>query len=157
MTRKIRIPRQRLLCGLSLCFLGIALLTISCDSEDFAYQHEFPNACWGIEDTLDVNISADGRGLMRLYLDMSKDYPYQNIYLKLFYTNAEGIDVDTLLNDTLLTPTGEFLVEPQGGKYRFAYAEGLDMGSTFEGKIIQYMREEDLCGIHGLGIAWESK
>ncbi|GAB4403528.1 MAG: hypothetical protein OHK0039_02830 [Bacteroidia bacterium] len=132
------------------------LIGASCNQRGYLFSHTFEGSCWPEADTLvfDYVPSAD-KQVLAIDLQLEPDYPYQNIYLRLFHS-VDGQAVDTLLiADTLMDAAGNWRSSPAGGDYTSELTVPVrteETGKTHTFRLIQYMRASSLCGVRSIGV-----
>lgn len=135
-----------------LCYL------MGCSRADYVNRITFDDGCWDIQDTLRAQMPASQDEEIRLRIDvqLGAEYGYDNLYLKLQYRSPSGKVQETLLNNTLLTPSGEWLTERQGDRVRWTFAPAPslpgDETGQYEIALWHYMRDTELCEVYAVGI-----
>lgn len=145
--------RFLLLCGLS--------LLLSCDSGDWLVEQNFGEAmAWAVDEPLafsyENQTSVDKA--LQLELTFSADYPYQNIWFKLDVTDPEGQQSEIIFGDTLMEVGGEWIGQQDVGTSLDWTIEpqpliNLSSIGTYQFKLSQHMREEQLAGIQNVKLA----
>lgn len=138
-------------------FMATGLIFLSaCDNRDYVADKTFDKVCWASGDALTFSLDLSSDTDLPLYLSFSPEYVYQNIYLKLSYTNPEGVSTDVLFNKKLSDKLGNWLTERKGGEFAFEHPNAFHIeaksGGTYQFSLVQYMREDNLCGIEKIGI-----
>ena len=143
-----------------ICIMGFgAAFTSGCNSVSYSYKHTFGDTCWGMGDTLDIPIDVNKGEFYRIRVNFKEDYAYQNLYLKLLYQLPGQEKMESfMLQDTILTPSGEWLADKEDGTYPLdftIYRFHTDTTAIQSFRLIQFMREESLCGISSVGVIKE--
>lgn len=135
--------------------LGVLVSLLGCGSGPTEVK-EFPTNCWKLADPLvaEVALSPEASRIL-LDLQLGQDYPYQNLYLKLSWKGPDGA-ADTLVNDTLITPEGVWLVNPSGGKVNWTFQDGISLpirqAGTYQIRVEHFMRDDRLCEIDRIAL-----
>lgn len=127
----------------------------ACQGDSFEYSNRFETNCWPITDTLDFTLSKKAGQFEQLVIDLQEEYPYQNLYLKLFYESPDGKQGELMMSDTLSSPSGEWYIENKGSFYRGRFSNALELPGPegdYRCRLIQFMREENLCGVRQVAI-----
>lgn len=134
---------------------SLLMLLQACEQDSFEFSHQFEANCWAIGDTLTFSLKKENGKVGQIVVDLLEDYPYQNLYLKLFFQSSDGQSGEILLSDTLSLPSGEWLMEKRNGYYRGDFSSPIELegkDGQFQCRLIQYMREERLCGFRQVAI-----
>lgn len=127
-----------------------------CDNRDYLVQKSFEKVCWSSVDALDFSLDLSTDSSLPLYLELSSEYAYQNLYLKLTHTTPSGTSQDIIFNEILSDKLGNWKQEMSGGTVVFELAKAFQIevkeAGTHQFSLIQYMREDNLCGIEKIGI-----
>lgn len=138
---------------LVISLMGVLLFLTSCGRPGKEISSlSFPDKCWGIEDT--VHVTTDQWKEVQnptVVIHFQADYSYQNIYLKAIVTDAAGKVSEHLSTHNVLSQGGEWLVPQKGSDYEAVLPLNLPE-HTQSLKLIQYMREEELCEIRGVSV-----
>ena len=115
---------------------------------------------WLQNDTLRFNVAVNQQNQMPFQIEntYTDDYPFQNIYLRIWTKSPSGIIQDTLLLDSLSNNLGEWKTKGSG-KYvcAFSHYDALKWAEVgnYSVKMIQYMRKDTLYGIKSVSVIAE--
>lgn len=140
-------------------FLGCLLLQ-SCQKHWAEIDHTFDAGCWETTDTLVLSFeNTDTNQIYRLQfpVDVTEDYPFNNIYLHALLTTPSGEQSVVPSEFKLSSNAGEWFSEPKGDiiPFQLSIADGLrfnQMG-TYTVKLFHFMRDAQICGVSRAGIA----
>jgi gliding motility-associated lipoprotein GldH len=131
---------------------ALLLLQIGCENHAYQFEHTFPQHQWKIGDTLVYsydNLKENTPLCLAIEGKYTADYPFQNIYLRTFFTSSSTTK-DTLVLDTLSDKMGKW----RGDIRSIPFQDTLHLLATHKGivtlKVIQYMRKDTLIGIESL-------
>lgn len=134
----------------------LSLFLCSCD-DNRVYEkfEEIPNQLWGSADTLKFHL--DHLELANTFLvsvRFNENYPYTNLYMKLFASDTTGsITQESLVNVNLFDPKSGAPIGKGFGNSRVLY-DTLNLNfdpSLSDLFILQYMRTNQLEGIESIG------
>lgn len=134
--------------------MGILLLLLACGGKPL-FQRSFEGNEWLSRDTLRWEMAAEDSLRFRLSGHYTPDYPYQNLYLRLWIQAPHGKVRDTILLDTLSNPLGEWRTEnKRPGKLPFQRSFSLPVSEkgTYRLKCAQYMRTDTLRGVKAMAV-----
>ncbi|RMG75430.1 MAG: hypothetical protein D6722_01060 [Bacteroidetes bacterium] len=142
-----------------LCLLCVLASLGACQPADYLASRQFDTGCWPADDTLSFSYEAAPGELQALTIDLvfeAATYGYQNLYLLLLQEGADGSRDSLRLLDTVMDPLGNWLTAYEGGEtVSWTWSQPISVppstGST-RVSIIQYMREDPLCGIREIGL-----
>ncbi|MEM6800278.1 MAG: hypothetical protein AAF696_02680 [Bacteroidota bacterium] len=134
-----------------LLFLAISFQ--ACDSWEYVIEKEFEGACWAESDTLSFQMEEMESQGLKLLMQFNQDYAYQNIYLKVLYRQEDKAWQELMINEILSDPLGNWKQEFKSGLYTFELPQSVEVAvGSYQLKLFQFMREENLCGVHKIGI-----
>lgn len=146
----------------SLLFLFSLVLIFFACSNDECYRKYFPNKFWAYGDSLEPKFNVPNTEQaysIKLKLDITEDYQYQNIYLLFRVIQPDGKVQSSLTNFVLLDNiSGKWFGSKKWFSKEYHYEKTLSKGIKFpaEGeykiRVIQYMRDDSLRGISGVGV-----
>ncbi|MCB9245150.1 MAG: gliding motility lipoprotein GldH [Flavobacteriales bacterium] len=140
--------------------LGISFLLSAC-MKDVVYekQYRFEDAIWTAGDTLwfdfeieDTTVYHDLKAALRI----DTEYPFSNLYLLARIQGSQGQDITEMKGFELADKTGKWKGKSYSGlisfelplKERFVFQRS----GSYKVYLIQYMRKDQLPGIHDVGI-----
>lgn len=134
--------------------MGLIVLVSACGGTH-VFQRSFEDNEWLSRDTLRWEMTAGDSLRFRLSGHYTPDYPYQNLYLRLWIQSPNGKTKDTILLDTLSNPLGEWRTEnKKPGK--LAFQRGFKLPVSEKGiyklKCVQYMRTDTLRGVKAMSV-----
>ena len=145
---------------LYLIALGGIFMFQSCVN-DVAYVEvkEIEGSVWPQNDTLVYSFDiGDTTRYYNIYLTMRIDneYPYSNIYAGVNMRGPSGQDISELKGFEMADKKGKWKGKSYGGLISFEFPLYKQMqfhdSGTFKIHVLQYMRTENLAGVHDAGI-----
>ncbi len=140
-------------------FLG-CLLMQSCQKHWAESGQNFDAGCWEATDTLLLSFdNTDTNQVYRLQfpLEVTEDYPFNNIYLRAILTSPSGEASVIPSEFKLSSNAGEWYSEPKGDiiPFNLSIADGLRFNQVgaYTVKLFHFMRDDQVCGINRAGIA----
>ncbi|MEM6768187.1 MAG: hypothetical protein AAF824_09695 [Bacteroidota bacterium] len=139
-----------------IALLGAVLCCLTACTERLDVQETFVGSCWEKVDTLYYAVSSPGTVSLTPTIFFTNDYSYRNLYLKVLVKEENILLADTMLQQVFMDEMGVWSVPYQGGTYRVAYEVQLTLPpTTTRIGLVQYMRDDALCGIESAGFRIE--
>jgi len=142
-------------------FLLSLFLFTSCQSDTYQAELAFETACWNVGDTLTLDLELP-KGepephYARIGVTFDQEYPYQNLYLKLFTQSGLDLPQEEGVHMVVMEPDGTWKADISNGKVQWETRVKMasPKAGPFSFKLVQYMRDESICGIHKIGLSIE--
>lgn len=142
---------------LSVLIIGLlALTTVGCgESFDVTYSPE--GECWDIDQQVTLTSSLAAASVSpELLLNFDQDYPFTNLQLNMSCTSPSGEVTVSEFQTTVLSATGDWLIEPATGGYQVIIALADEFETPVPGEytftLTHNMRDDQVCGIRSVGI-----
>lgn len=143
--------------------LGLLLLfaiTACNQKQSWSVEKNFEQNQWQYADSLVFSYENQQIGTHPLQLNVSvnDDYAYRNLWVKLQITAPDGKTQTALSEFLLMDETGNWHVEKswfsEYHNFETQWGNGINFPQkgVYKIKIIQYMREDVLKGIHSIGL-----
>ncbi len=141
-------------------WLGLFCLLLACDSGNWLKEQSFGEAAkWNVNQSVDFKYDNPVSGQKSLALDIafSAEYPYQNIWFKLEMTDPKGQASEIIFGDTLMDVGGIWIGKQDVGSsvdWQLQPQPQIELAEvgTYQFKLSQHMREEELEGIQALKV-----
>ena len=137
----------------------LLLLILACNEKHyFNKTYSIYKDGWSYDDRFDFSFNVRDTGFYRidLQLDHAKNYPYQNVYIKLRLTDALGKVTSQVLPIDFFDKSGHLYSKCRG---EICYLDAVLSRSiqfkkvgTYKISIAQYTRDSLLLGIHKIGL-----
>jgi len=138
---------------------GILMIQSCVDDVSYEEVKELEGSVWPQDDTLVYSFSIDDTAhYYSVYLTMriDNDYPYSNIYAGVNMRGPGGQDISELKGFEMADKEGKWKGKSYGGLIGFEFPLYEQMqfheGGTYKIHVLQYMRTENLAGVHDAGI-----
>ena len=141
-----------------LLILALLLMSISACEEPFEASFSPANQCWTISDTLTMVDYMDNAGQCapQISVVFLQEYAYTNLQMKLLYQGPDDICGEYDFQSSLITPTGDWLLESNGGRYplllQIKDPLELPQPGRYTFSLIHNMREDVICNIASIGM-----
>lgn len=135
---------------------GLSFITLSC-GEDFDTTLNPADECWDIKEELSLLADISTATVRpELLFSFDQDYPFTNLQLKMVCTSPSGEKETREFQTTVLSATGDWLIEPSAGGYQVIIALADEFETTEPGEytftLIHNMRDDRICGIRSVGL-----
>ncbi|MEZ4829226.1 MAG: hypothetical protein R3C61_23510 [Bacteroidia bacterium] len=130
-------------------------ILISCNPTPYLAEKSFPDNCWAIGDTVDFGWEYESTDtLMALSVEISflQEFSYRNLYLRLVSEDQDGNTRAFMINDTLMDGEGNWLGDPGNWVFSQHFQVPVSGPGNYHFRLIQYMREENLCDIQSVRV-----
>lgn len=139
--------------------LGFSILNSCIQGVTYEEVREVENSVWSQTDTLTYTFDIeDTTHYYDVFLTMRIDneYPYSNFYAGVNFQGPSGQNISELKGYELADKEGKWKGKSYGGLISFQYPLYDQMqfhdSGTYKIHILQYMRTQNLAGVHDAGI-----
>lgn len=142
---------------LTVLMIGLLIVTATGCGETFDVTFSPNNECWEIEESLTLSSGVTVPTVRpELQLTFDQDYPYTNLQLKMSCTAPSGKEEVYEFQTTVLSATGDWLIESAAGGYQVIIALADEFETTEVGDytftLTHNMRDDQICGIRTVGL-----
>lgn len=136
---------------LSLIFGLLTIIATGC-GENFDVTYRPKGECWDIGDEVALSSSISTATVRpELMFDFDQDYLFTNLQFKMVCTSPSGDEDVYEFQTTVLSATGDWLIEPSSGGYQVIIALADEFVTEEPGEytfsLTHNMREDQICGI----------
>ncbi len=145
-------------CLASMMPMLLAALAAACSQPNVDVAHMPDNQCWALQDTLVTEqLVSQPETHLAVDLRLLQAYPFANLQMKLLTTRPDGSVEAYPFQTVVLSPQGDWLIEPQGRTYPVTIqikepVPTPDPG-TYRFSLLHNMREEEVCQIEFVGLS----
>ncbi len=137
--------------------IGLMIVTATSCGETFDVTFSPDNECWEIEESLSLTSGVTVPSVRpELLFNFDQDYPFTNLQLKMVCTTPSGKEELYEFQTTVLSATGDWLIEPAAGGYQVVIALADEFVTTEAGEytftLRHNMRDDQVCGIRSVGL-----
>lgn len=137
--------------------LLIGLVTLTACGEAFDVTYSPDGECWDTDKALTLTATVTTPSVRpELLINLDQDYPFTNLQLRMVATSPSGEEDVYDFQTTVLTSTGDWLIEQAEGGYQVIIALADEFETTEGGEytfsLRHNMRENQVCGLRSVGL-----
>ena len=140
--------------------VALGFFSWGCNSSVVEEVRDFPAQTWQLSDTVmfKVDVPTNQAHDVFLIVKSTTDYPFANLFTKLWIMDGNGVAIESALHEMLLNdpvtgkPMGTGIGENKTTEVQAYKGIIFKNEGPYTVKLVQYMRKDELIGLEAIGL-----